>query len=59
MSSFESSNICISDNRMLRFFFNENDFDEKNLNDRGNAGGGSKAGSEDMKYAFCFDCLNF
>ena len=62
-SGFESSNICISDNRMLDFFFDENDFDERNLNDRGNADDESKieskVESEDVKYAFRLDCLNF
>ena len=44
---------------MLGFFFDENGLGERNLNERGNVGGGSEAGSDDVRYAFCFDCLNF
>ena len=45
---------------MLRFFFNENDLGERDLNERGDAGGGSEdVESEGVEYAFCFDCLNF
>ena len=56
---FESLNICISGNRMLSFF-DENGLGKRDLNERGNAGGGSEdVESEGVKYAFCFDCLNF
>ena len=51
MSGFEPSNICISGNRMLRFFFDENGLGERDLNDRGDADGGSEAGSESVEYA--------
>ena len=55
--NFESSNICMSDNRMLNFF-DENNFDEKDLNDREDADDESEIGSKNVKYV-CFDCLNF
>ena len=48
----------MSDNRMLDFF-NENDLDEKDLNDREDAGGEPETESEDVEYAFCLACLNF
>ena len=44
---------------MLRFFFNENNFDKRDLNNRENADDELEIESKDVKYAFCFDCLNF
>ena len=41
-------------------FFDENDFEKKDLNERGDADDESKdVKSKNVKYAFCFNCLNF
>ena len=44
---------------MLDFFFNKNDFDEKDLNERKNADNRLETELKNVKYAFCFNCLNF
>ena len=39
-------------------FFNKNNLNEKDLNERGNADKELETESEDVKYVY-FDCLNF
>ena len=53
MLDFELSNICTYDNRMLSFF-DENDFNKRDLNERENIDNVSEIKSENIKYA-CFD----